>query len=400
MTAHIISSESEANSIAEELRQFLAAGASQRDQKPEPPALELDQLSASGILAITVPREFGGADVSFETVTNVFQRLSAGDPAVTQMTQSHFLFLDAIRQDGTQEQKAFFFGQVLAGARLGNAQAEKGSASALDLQTRLTQDDTGHYRLNGTKYYCTGAILADWLPVAAFDPEERLVLALVPRQEHGVIVSSDWNAMGQRVTFSGTTIFENVAVPENHVIQHWRLFDRPSVFHAYASQLHTAIDIGIAQNALADAVAVVRARGRPRLGAPVSKATEDPHVILRFGQLAAKFHAAEQLLLRAARLLDRATPHLTVELAGEAAVAVAEAKAFSEDVVIEITNEVFALSGASATDNVLNLSRHWRNARTHTVHDANQWRFHSAGNYLLNGVSPGKPMRRWQTSER
>ncbi|HEY1858328.1 SfnB family sulfur acquisition oxidoreductase [Acidocella sp.] len=394
MTAHIISSDSEANSIAEELRQFLVAGASERDQKPEPPAAELDRLSASGILAITVPREFGGADVSFETITNVFQRLSAGDPAVTQMTQSHFLFLDAIRQDGTQEQKAFFFGQVLAGARLGNAQAEKGSASALDLQTKLTQGDSGNYRLNGTKYYCTGAILADWLPVAAFDPEERLVLALVPRKEHGVIVSSDWNAMGQRVTFSGTTTFENVAVPENHVIPHWRLFDRPSVFHAYASQLHTAIDIGIAQNALSDAVALVRARGRPRLGAPVSKATEDPHVILRFGQLSAKFHAAEQLLLRAARLLDRATADLTIELAGEAAVAVAEAKAFSEDVVIEITNEIFALSGASATDNALNLSRHWRNARTHTVHDANQWRYHSAGNYLLNGVLPGKPIRK------
>jgi SfnB family sulfur acquisition oxidoreductase len=394
MTAHIIASEAEANSIAEELRQFLAEGASERDQRPELPASELDRLSASGILAITVPREFGGADVSFETVTSVFQRLSAGDPAVTQMTQSHFVFLDAIRQDGTQEQKAFFFGQVLAGARLGNAQAEKGSASALDLQTKLTRDDSGNYRLNGTKYYCTGAILADWLPVAAFDPQDRLVLALVPRKEHGVVVSSDWNAMGQRVTFSGTTTFENVAVPENHVIPHWRLFDRPSVFHAYASQLHTAIDIGIAQNALNDAVAIVRARGRPRLGAPVSKATEDPHVILRFGQLSAKFHAAEQLLLRAARLLDQATADLTIELAGEAAVAVAEAKAFSEDVVIEITNEIFALSGASATDNFLNLNRHWRNARTHTVHDANQWRYHSAGNYLLNGVLPGKPIRR------
>ena len=394
MTAHIIATEREAIAVAEELRGFLAAGASARDQHPAPPKAELDRLSASGILAITVPRGHGGADVSFETITRVFQSLSAGDPAVSQLTQSHFLFLDALRQDGSPEQQKFFFGQVLAGARLGNAQAEKGSSSALNLQTRLVRDGAGGYRLNGTKYYCTGAILAEWIPVAAFDPESRLVLVFVPRDAPGVTILDDWDAMGQRVAFSGTTILQNVAVPDEYIIPHWRLFDRPSVFHAYAAQLHAAIDVGIAQNALADAVATVRARKRARLGAPVAQATEDPHVILRFGQLSAKFHAAEQLLLRAGRLLDEATQHLSAETAAEAAVSVAEAKAFTEDVVIEITNEIFSLSGSSATENSLNLNRHWRNARTHTVHDANHWRYHSAGHYLLNGVAPGKPVRR------
>ena len=62
--------------------------------------------------------------------------------------------------------------------------------------------------------------------------------------------------------------------------------------------------------------------------------------------------------------------------------------------MIEITNELFALIGSSATDEDLNLHRHWRNARTHTVHDANQWRYHAAGNYFLNGIAPGKPVRR------
>jgi SfnB family sulfur acquisition oxidoreductase len=393
MTAHIIASEAEALAAAQELSDYLATGAAARDRNPQPPLAELERLSASGILAITVPRRFGGAEVSLETVTRVFQTLAAGDPAVTQMVQSHFLFLDALRQDGTAEQQAFFFGHVLAGARLGNAQAEKGGTSALDLGTRLTHDGNAGYRLNGTKYYCTGALLADWLPVVAFDPQEHLVLALVPRTAPGVTVLADWDAMGQRVAFSGTTTLENVAVQAEYVIPHWRLFERVSIFHAYASQLHTAIDVGIAQNALADAVATVRARKRPRLGAQVSQATQDPHVILRFGQLATKFHAAELLLLRAAQLLDAATANLTPETAAHAAVAVAEAKGFSEEVVIEITNDIFALSGSSATDNSLNLDRHWRNARTHSVHDANHWRYHIAGDYLLNGVLPGKPMR-------
>jgi len=110
--------------------------------------------------------------------------------------------------------------------------------------------------------------------------------------------------------------------------------------------------------------------------------------------LTAKFHAAEALLLRAARLLDQAAPHLNAHNAVAVSVAVSEAKAFAEDVVMEITSDLFALVGSSATDEEPNLHRHWRNARTHTVHDANQWRYHSAGNYFLNGVPPEKPWRK------
>jgi alkylation response protein AidB-like acyl-CoA dehydrogenase len=43
--------------------------------------------------------------------------------------------------------------------------------------------------------------------------------------------------------------------------------------------------------------------------------------------------------------------------------AVAQAKAFASDVAAEVTTDLFSLSGASATDEKYDLSRHWRNAR-------------------------------------
>jgi alkylation response protein AidB-like acyl-CoA dehydrogenase len=199
--------------------------------------------------------------------------------------------------------------------------------------------------------------------------------------------------MGQRVTFSGTTILSNVTVPAAHIIEHWRLFDRPSLFHSFASFLHAAIDVGIAQNALEDTATLLRSRKRPRLGAGVERPLDDPHVVMRFGQLATRFHATEELVLRAAQLLDEAAPDVSAQNAAEASVAVSEAKAFSEDVAMEITSELFPLVGSASAEEDLNLHRHWRNARTHTIHDANQWRYHGAGNYFLNGVAPGKPVR-------
>jgi SfnB family sulfur acquisition oxidoreductase len=391
----LITSDSEAIEAAEKFAARLAPGASQRDQSRELPLKELAELSRSGILGLTVPREYGGADVSARTMAQVFQIVASADPAIAQLPHSHFVFLNAIREDGTADQKQFFFNQILAGGRIANAQSERGSASALDLRTRVTKSpDPTIYRLNGTKYYCTGAIAADWLAVASIDDDGRLVVAYVPGVSSGVIIETDWNAMGQRVTFSSTATFTNVAVQEAHIVAHWRLFERPSLYHSFAQLLHTAIEVGIAKSALEDAVSALRARKRPRLAAPPIKPTEDPLILLRLGQLRARYHASESLMLRAADIFDAAAGNVTAKNAPEVSVAVSEAKAFSEDVVLEIANELFALIGTASTDESLNLNRHWRNARTHTAHDANQWRYHEVGNFLLNGVAPGKPLRK------
>ncbi len=393
-SAHRIVSEVEALSVAREVSARLARGASERDKTRRIPTQEMDELSASGLLALTVPRTLGGADVSVQTLAQVFQILAAGDPAIAQLPQSHYVFLDALRQDGTPAQQAFFFEQVLAGARFGNAQAERGSASALDLRTRLRAESSGKFRLNGTKHYCTGALTAHWIPVAALDDDDRLVLAYVPRQAAGVEVLADWNAMGQRITYSGTTHFRDVAVVAKWVVPHWRLFERPAVFHAFGQMLHAAIDVGVAQNALEDTISGIRGRRRPRLGAPPGNAGSDPLLLHRLGQLDARFRAAQGLLIDSARLLDAAGPRPAEAAAAAAAVVVGQAKAYAEEVSVEIASELFALIGTSAADEDLNYHRHWRNARTHTVHDANQWRYHAAGNWLINGIPPSKPVRR------
>jgi len=392
--AHVIRSDKEAIEIAREVASRLAESAIARDQERRLPAAELEELSTSGLLAITVPRAHGGAEVTIETVIEVFRVLSTADPAIGQLPQNHFVFAEAIRQDGSAEQRDYFFAQILSGARLGNAQAERNTGSALDLRTRLLSHPDGTFRLDGTKYYCTGALLAQWIPVAAIDEQGRGVLAYVRRDAVGVEVLSDWNPMGQRVTFSGTAHFKNVTVTPLQVIPHWRIFERPNIFHSFGTLLHAAIDTGIARAALQDASSLIRSRKRPRLGAPVAATLEDPLLLARFGQLAANLHALEAYLAAAARLHDEAHKDLGEHTAAEAAAAASGVKAFAEDVAIEISSEIFALIGSASTDEGLDLHRHWRNARTHTVHDANQWRYHGLGLFALTGQPIGKPVRR------
>lgn len=66
----------------------------------------------------------------------------------------------------------------------------------------------------------------------------------------------------------------------------------------------------------------------------------------------------------------------------------AGAKAFAGDTAVQIASDAFELSGTSSTDDRFNLSRHWRNVRTHTLHDPARWKLHHIGNWVLNGVAP------------
>lgn len=106
-------------------------------------------------------------------------------------------------------------------------------------------------------------------------------------------------------------------------------------------------------NEAADSVRTQRsASGNPDL----PRAADDPHLILRFGQLRARLHAAEGLLARATRLAS--SNHAT---SASVQVVVTEARAFTQDLVAEISGQSTAW-GASVP---------------------NHWNYYHVGNHYL-----------------
>ncbi|GAB3693697.1 SfnB family sulfur acquisition oxidoreductase [Saccharopolyspora tripterygii] len=386
--AAVLRDDAEALVQARRLAGSFAVGAPDRDRDRVIPRAELDELSASGLLAVTVPAAHGGADVTTRTLLEVFRLLASADPSIAQIPQSHFAYVNVLRESATPEQKQFFFAELLAGKRFGNAQSETGSRTVQDIQTRLQESGQGDFVLNGRKGYSTGALLAHWIPVLAKDDEDRLQVAYVPRDAEGVEVIDDWAGMGQRTTASGTVVLDRVRVPANRIVPHHLTFERPQLHGALAQALHAAIDVGIAAGALDEAADFVRTRSRPWGEAGVDTAAEDPLTIQRFGDLGIRLRAAEALLDEAGAAIDAARADLTDESAGAASIAVAAAKAFADGTAIELTNALFEVSGARSSLDSANLHRHWRNARTHTLHDPVRWKVHHVGRYTLNGTLP------------
>lgn len=390
--AHVIKTENEAIEVAHRTAEVLAAEASDRDRDRVLPFREIELFSRSGLWGITVPKEYGGAGASHVTLARVVDIISEADPSLGQIPQNHYCVVDGIRVTGTEKQKRFFFGEVLKGRRFGNAFSESGSKTVLDIETRVRRVGQSHV-LSGRKFYTTGALFAHWVPVWALNDDDKGVLVIVPRNASGLNVINDWTGFGQRTTASGTVDLNDVLVAEDHIVNFYTAYDEPTTAGPLAQIIQVAVDLGIARAAIKDTIKFVNQYSRPWADSKLEKATQDPFTIAQIGDLQIKLHAAEALTERAGAAIDAAVPSPDEENVAVASVAVAEAKVLTTEIAILATNKLHELAGTKSTLGKYNLDRHWRNARTHTLHDPVRWKYFAVGNYVLNGIKP--PRHAW-----
>lgn len=384
----VLLTEAEAIAAARRFADEIRSGSENRDIEAIPPLVELERASALGLTSLFVPKSHGGPEASYGTLARVIAVIATVNPSVAQILIAQYSLGDVITDQGTDEQKDHFLPLILQGARIANALTEAKTRSAADFITRLSRDGKGGWRLDGEKFYTTGSYVSHWFPVLATDEDGAVVFAFVARDAAGLTILDDWRGVGQRATVSGTARFDGVPVPDIAVVRP----SGPPLPHSgntFAQLLHAAVDVGIAVGALDAAVAFLNDKARAWPEAGVERASQEPHTIRTFGELKVLQLGADALVERAARILDqlRRTP-LDATLQTEAVLAVAAARAAADDAALKISNEIFALGGARASQEAWNLDRFWRNARTHTVHDPVRWRHHAIGDFHLNGVIP------------
>ncbi|MDQ1194741.1 SfnB family sulfur acquisition oxidoreductase [Agrobacterium sp. SORGH_AS 787] len=390
--AHIIKSDAEAIDVAKKLAAEIAPGAALRDRDRIWPVKELDAFSQSGLWSINVPKAFGGPEVSYVTLAKVIEIVSAADSSIGQIAQNHLGVVAAIRTVSDEAQQKLLFAEVLKGTRFGNAFSEFGSKRAADFETKFV-DAGDHVIVNGQKFYSSGALLAHLVPIVALDDEGRAWYAIAERDAPGLTVIDDWSSFGQRTTLSGTVILNNVKVPKTHLVPGYKGYAEPTADGAIFQIIQVAVDTGIAQAAIDETVSFVRTKSRAWVDSGVDNAWDDPYTIQAVGDLTLRLHAAQALLEKAGYAIDRAIQNPNAETVAEAQIVTAEAKILSTEIAIAATNKLFELAGTRSTLAEHHLDRHWRNARTHTLHDPVRWKYSILGKYFLNGEKP--PLHAW-----
>jgi SfnB family sulfur acquisition oxidoreductase len=367
-------------------------GAGDRDRDRRLPVAEFNAFSHSGLGVLTVPRAYGGPGVSNVALAEVIAILSAADASLGQLPQNQLAFFAMLAYLPDEQVKNWIYARALAGLRFSSALSETSGKTAKDVAARVRRDGD-EYVVCGRKGYSTAALLAHYVTVHVLNEEGRATRVVIPNTTPGLQIFDDWSSFGQRTTASGTMILNKVRVAANHVFDTQSLAERPTLYGPISQLIQAAIDAGIAREALSETVAFVRTRSRPWMDSGVERASDDPYTISAVGDLATKVQAANTMLHRAAEVLDESVGRECKDTVAASSIAVAQAKVLTTEAALLASSKLFELAGAQSTLSEYMLDRHWRNARTHTLHDPVRWKYHAIGNYHLNGMAP--PRHAW-----
>jgi alkylation response protein AidB-like acyl-CoA dehydrogenase len=372
----------------------LRASSPARERAREHPFAEVAELRRLGFGALRLPVELGGHGASLRQLFRLLVELGAAESNLPQALRQHFFRVELALLEKDTAQGRRWLERIAAGEIFGNGTTEPHGARLGEVGTRLTRTAEG-YRLNGRKIYGTGNLYADWIPVAAVDPEGEPVNVIVSRHAPGVQVLDDWDGFGQRLTGTDTTVFTDVAVRAADVTPAGaKGGHHGGGFHQLVLVATLA---GIARAARDDMVADVR--GRTRIYALTGTGVlprHDPIIQEAVGRVESTVAACLALTDQAAAALDRAWTQWSegqefeaVDCAFiEAEIVIDTAQVVLSREVVDVAGRIFDSLGASSTLAPRNLDRHWRNARTVATHNSPLFRARVIGDYLLNGTPP------------
>jgi alkylation response protein AidB-like acyl-CoA dehydrogenase len=367
-----------------------AKGASARESERQLPYQQVKELAQAKLLALRVPRRYGGPGASVRDVIDWLIDVAAADSNIAQSLRPAYLYLEVLLAGDDEAARQHWATHYLAGEFVGNAGWEIGGANGAISSRIVAEGD--HFRVNGSKYYSTGSLYSNWLTITALNEQDQETRFIIPSDREGVELVDDFDAMGQRLTASGTTRLNNVRVDANELVRNPQYRDgkaQRTIVTPFAQLFLAATLAGIARNVLHDAIEFTRHVARPIKHSSAQKSVDDPYVTLRVGHISAQAFAARAAVLQAADKIDAAwAAGLDNDAVVAASIDVAQAQYIAAAAALDGAQALFDVAGASATSRKHNLDRHWRNARTVTNHNPRDWKAAVVGAYYLKDQLP------------
>ncbi|MBO0496943.1 acyl-CoA dehydrogenase family protein [Pseudomonas sp. Marseille-Q1929] len=366
-----------------------ALSAVERDERGGTPKAERDALRHSGLLALSIPSQYGGLGARWSDTLGIVREFAKVDSSIAHVFGFHHLMLATVRLFSRPDQWQPWFEQT--------ARKNWFWGNALNpLDTRTVVKDFGGWReFSGKKSFCSGASDSEMLIASAVDESAggKLLIAAIPSGRSGITLHNDWNNIGQRQTDSGSASFERVRVEESELLLDPGPLSTPfACLRPLIAQLtFTHMFLGIAEGAFEEARNYTLTETRAWHKSSAIDVRNDPYVLHHYGEFWVALEGVRLLVARAAELLDQAWakgPNLSEHERGQLAIAIATAKVAATRQGLELCSRLFEVTGARSTHASLRLDRHWRNLRTQSLHDPLDYKLHELGDWALNHSLP------------
>ena len=355
--------------VREFARRELAPGAAQRDEEERYDRSLFARMGELGLTAVPFPAEAGGAGFGYRAWTLVMEEVGYADMAMAVSLSVHILSQYPVVTWGSDEQRARWLPEMLAGSALGAfalTEPQAGSdASALRLRAepvRATDADgaPSAYRLTGTKIWITNAIEAErYLVFATVDPAlgaRGITAFLVEKGMPGFSFGARERKLGIRSDTASELIFDACEVPAAN-----RLGEEGQGYKIALSALGEGrISIAAACTGLAQAALDAAAQHLTERRAFGTTLSEMQGLRFMLAEMAQKVAAARSLTRAAAEAKDRG------ENIAEAS---SLAKWTASDAAMSVATDAVQLLGGSGYSRDFPVERYMRDAKGAQIYE-------------------------------
>jgi isovaleryl-CoA dehydrogenase len=202
----------------------IAPRAAEVDRSDQFPMDLWRKMGELGVLGITVPEAYGGANMGYLAHMIAMEEISRASASIGLSYGAHSnLCVNQLKRNGSEAQKQKYLPRLISGEHVGAlAMSEPGAGSDVISMKLKAEDKGGYYLLNGSKMWITNGPDADTMVVyAKTEPElgARGVTAfIVEKGMKGFSTAQKLDKLGMRGSHTGEMVFNNVEVPAANVL--------------------------------------------------------------------------------------------------------------------------------------------------------------------------------------
>ncbi|MGN7478197.1 acyl-CoA dehydrogenase [Solibacillus silvestris] len=322
----------------------------------------LTKMGELGLMGITAPAEYGGAEMDFTSYIIAIHELSKVSAVMGVILSVHTsVGTNPILYFGNDAQKKRYVPKLASGEYIGAfCLTEPGAGSdAGSLKTKAVRDGE-HYVLDGAKVFITNGGEADvYIVFASTNPEagSRGISAfIVQKDTPGLIIGKDERKMGLHGSRTVQLTFENMRVPAENLLGQEGEGFKIAMANLDVGRIGIAAQsLGIAEAALEAATAY--AKERIQFGKPIA---QQQGVGFKLADMATAVEASKLLVYRAANMRSEG-----LSCGKEASMA----KLFASQTAMDTAIEAVQIFGGYGYTEDYPVERYFRDAKVTQIYE-------------------------------
>lgn len=322
----------------------------------------LAKMGELGLMGITTPEQYGGANMDFTSYIIAINELSKVSATIGVILSVHTsVVTNLILYFGNEEQKQKYVPKLASGQYLGAFCLTEPSAGsdAGSLKSKAVKDGN-NYIINGSKVFITNGGEADvYIVFASTDPSlgsKGISAFLVEKETEGLVIGKDEHKMGLHGSRTVQLNFDNMIVPAENLLGQVGDGFKIAMANLDVGRIGIASQaLGIAEAALEEAITY--AQQRHQFGKPISN---NQGVGFKLVDMATAVEASRLLVYRAADLRNKG-----LTCGKEASMA----KLFASKTAVEVTTEAIQVFGGYGYTMDYPVERFFRDAKVTEIYE-------------------------------